>query len=141
MSDVVKMGLQTCMLRNGGTYDSKLLEKEFENANFKASMLPAITLGAYIGVIFNARIHQFTMNKSHNIKTISVFIACLIVISLWFFLFFFFSKSFSVYALYIFGFAPPMTLLTFILFSEFEKFFVMKYIEKQDMSPEINLNA
>ena len=126
------MGLQTCMLRNGHL-PAKFNSKEFEYGNFKSSMLPAITLGAYLGVTFNAKIHKHTNRTSLNIKSILVFVVCLIFICLWWFLFFFFKDNFNTYILFELGFAPPLVLLIFVLFSEFEKYFVMKYIEKGDL--------
>jgi len=41
------------MLRSG-ELPAKFDVKIFEYGNFKASMLPAMTLGAYIGITFNA---------------------------------------------------------------------------------------
>ena len=123
------MGLQTCMLRNGHL-PAKFKVKDFEYGNFKSSMLPAITLGAYLGNTFNSTIHKNTIRKSFDLKSILVFMVLIVIISLWWFLFFFFKDSFSIFVLFAIGFAPPMALLIFILFSEFEKYLVMRFIEK-----------
>jgi len=59
ISNIAKIGIQNCMLRNGHE-PAKFDIRALEHGNFKSSMLPAIALGAYLGITHNASFHKYT---------------------------------------------------------------------------------
>lgn len=105
--------------------------------NFKAAMIPGITLGGYSGVVLNASFYKHTSTRGFDIKSILVLLLFLIVSGVWWFLFFHFEHKFSVFVLFCFGFAPPLIALSFIFFAEFEKYIVLRFFEKTDLSERL----
>ena len=124
------------MLSNG-VYPAKYFERDSMYANFKGAMIPGITLGAYLGIILNASFYKHTSTRGFDFKSVLVLILFATISGVWWFLFFHFGHYFSVFVLFCLGFAPPLVALSFIFFAEYEKYIILRFIEKTDLSERL----